>query len=179
MAITKEKKRELVVQYREWLEQSKGLIIADYLGLTTAELEELRREVREAGGEFHVVKNTLGRIAMQDAEISLPPGYLEGPTAIGYAFEDAPALAKALAEFAKRSEALKIRGGYLGKQPLSREEVTALAELPPLPVMRAQLLGTILAPATQLARVLSEPGRQLARVLQAYAEQETGAEAAV
>jgi len=97
----------------------------------------------------------------------------EETTAICFAFEDAPAIAKVMSEFARTSDFLKIKGGYLGKDLMSVEDVKSLAELPPLPVMRAQLLGTLMAPASQLARVLAEPARQVAAVLKAYADKDS------
>ena len=102
----------------------------------------------------------------------LPEGFFEGSTAIGFAFTDAPALAKAVTEFARTSEFFKVKGGYLHSRPMTPEQVKALAELPPLPVVRAQLLGALNAPASQLVRILSEPGRGLAAVIKSFAEKE-------
>lgn len=170
MAISKERKRELVADYKDWIEKSRAVILTEYKGLSMKDLDELRSKVREAGGEFHIVKNTLGKIAFEESERAILEGYFEGTTAAGFAFEDAPGLAKALTEFAKSVEVLKIKGGYLDADPMSAADITALAELPPLPVMRARLLGTLMAPATQLARVLNEPGRQVAAVIKAFSE---------
>lgn len=170
MAISKERKQELVADYKDWLDKSRAVFLTEYEGLSMKDLDELRSKVRDAGGEFHIVKNTLGKIAFQESQLTLPEGYFEGTTAVGFAFEDAPSLAKALTEFAKSVEALKIKGGYLNSEVVSAQEITALAELPPLPVMRARLMGTILAPATQLARILNEPGRQVAAVIRAFSE---------
>ena len=174
MAITKERKQEMVDEYVDWLDRSRALIVTDYKGLSMKDLDNLRARMREVGGEFHIVKNTLSKIAFERAGWKVGEGYFDGATAIGLAFEDAPATAKALAEFARGSDFLTIRGGYLDKAMLTADEVKALAELPPLPEMRAKLLGTILAPASQLARVLAEPGRQLAAVIQAYVDQQQG-----
>lgn len=170
MAITKERKSELVDQYSAWLTQSKALVVAQYAGMDMKELDALRTKVREAGGEFHVLKNTLAILSFQKAGLKVPEKAFEGSTAVAFAFTDAPALAKAMTEFARTSESLKIKAGYLEKQPLTTEGVKALADLPPLPVMRAQLLGTIMAPASQLVRLLAEPGRQIAAVIKAKYE---------
>lgn len=170
MAISKQQKGELVAEYVKWLNDSRALFFTEYAGLTMKDLDELRRRVREAGGEFHVVKNTLGKVAFEEAGIPVPESVLQGSTAAAIAFTDAPALAKVMTEFARTSEFLKLKGGLLDKSLISAQEVTALAELPPLPVLRAQLLGTILAPASKLVRTLAEPARQVAAVLQAYAE---------
>ena len=102
-----------------------------------------------------------------------PGNIFLGSTAVAFGFEDAPATAKVLSDFAKDKDALKIKGGFLGSQLINSSSVTALADLPPLPIMRGMLLGTILAPATQLARILAEPGRQVAAVIKAYADKDT------
>jgi large subunit ribosomal protein L10 len=178
LAISKEQKNELVAQYNEWIDGSRAMIVAQYQGLSMKQLDQLRREVRQVGGEFHVVKNTLSKLAFDAAGLTYAEDLFEGSTAIGFAFQDAPDLAKAMTGFAKDAEFLKVKCGYLGKDSISAAEVQALADLPPLPVVRAQLLGVLMAPANQMARILAEPGRQVAAVLRAYAEKDTIAEAA-
>jgi len=178
LAIKKERKEELVAEYGKWVSQSRILILAEYTGLTMKQLDELRLKLREVGGEFHIVKNTLGRLAVKNAGLALPEGFFEGSTAVGFTYDDAPAMAKAINEFARASDALKLKGGYLGQNPVSAEQIKNLADLPPLPVMRALLMGTILAPASQLVRTLAEPARQLASVFKAYAETGATAESA-
>lgn len=178
MAISKERKVEVVAQYNAWMGSSQALFLAEYKGLTMKQIDELRSKVRDAGGEFHIVKNTLSKIAFQSAGMNLPPGFFEGSTAIGFAFSDVPAMAKLLSDYARTNEFFKLKGGYLDKNPISAEEVKNLAELPPINVMRAQLMGTILAPASQLARILAEPARQVAAVLKAFAEREAAPEGA-
>ncbi|MBN1537797.1 MAG: 50S ribosomal protein L10 [Anaerolineales bacterium] len=170
MAISKERKNEFVTQYTDWVNRSKALVFTEYRGLTMKDIDELRGKIREAGGEFHIVKNTLGKIAFEKAGLQVPQGYFEGTTAVGFAFEDVAAITKIVSEFSRTSEFVKIKGGYLENAPIDAEAVKSLAELPPLPVMRAQLLGTILAPASQLVRVLNEPARQVACVVQAFSE---------
>lgn len=170
MAITKEQKNELISQYSEWVSRSKALILMEYIGLTMKDIDALRAKVREAGGEFHIVKNTLIKKAFQQAGLPIPGGVLKDSTAIAFAFNDAAAMAKTMTEFAKSSDFVKIKYGYLDKQNISPDGVKSLADLPPLPVMRAQLLGTLLAPASQLVRLLAEPGRQVAAVIKAKYE---------
>jgi large subunit ribosomal protein L10 len=171
LAISKDRKQELVGNYQDWLKRSRAVIVAEYIGLTMNDIDRLRSQIRAAGGEFHVIKNTLAARAFEEAGYQVPAGYFEGSTAAGFAFEDAPGLAKTMTEFARALEFLKIKGGYLDSQPVSAKQIQALADLPPLPVVRAQLLGTLMAPASKLARTLAEPGRQLAAVIKAYAEQ--------
>jgi large subunit ribosomal protein L10 len=170
LAISEKRKKELVAEYQEWLNKSRAVILVEYIGLTMKDIDNLRGKAREAGGEFHVIKNTLANLAFEQAGFPIPQGYFEGSTAAGFAFEDAPGMAKALADFAKTVAVLKIKGGYLERQPMSDKQVIALADLPPLPIMRAQLLATLLAPAGMVARTLAEPARRVAAVLQAYTE---------
>ncbi len=172
MAITKERKNELVAQYSEWVKRSKALVLTQYIGLTMKDIDVLRSKVRENGGEFHIIKNTLAKLAFEQAGLTIQAGQLEGSTAVIFAFSDAPATVKTVTEFVRTSEYLKIKGGYLEKQALTPEGVKALAELPPLPVVRGQLLGMLLAPASKLARTLAEPGRMIAAVIKAHAEPE-------
>ena len=177
MALTRESKQALVAQYKDLLGDSEAVVITTYMGLTVAQIEELRNAVRKAGGRFMVAKNTLLKRAFEAAEYPVPEGALVGSTAIAFALEDPPAVAKAIVDFAKANQAVEVKVGFLGTQEISPAEVQALAALPPLPVMRAQLLGTIMAPASQLARLLAEPGRQVAAVVKAYSEKEAPAAA--
>ena len=178
MAISKERKREILDQYKEWIRESRAFFLAEYKGLPMPDFDTLRARARENGGEFHVVKNTLGKLAFEELGLEVKEGYLEGSTAIGFAFEDAPAMAKTLTDFGRTSDFLKIKGGFLGDQLLTAEDVKNLAELPPIEVMRARVLGMIMAPASQLARTLAEPGRQVAAVIQAFVDREQGPEEA-
>jgi large subunit ribosomal protein L10 len=174
LAISEKRKQQLVAEYQEWLNKSRAIIFVEYVGLTMKDIDSLRGKARLAGGEFHIIKNTLAHLAFEQAGFPIPQGYFEGSTAAGFAFEDAPGMAKAMADFSKSVESLKIKGGYLEHQLMSTRQVIALAELPPLPIMRAQLLGTLMAPASKVARILAEPARQLAAILQAH----TGRDAA-
>lgn len=172
MAISRKQKEELVVQYIDWMNRSQALIFTGYRGLSVKEIDDLRSKAREAGGEFHVIKNTLGKVAFKQADVPLPEEYLEDSTAIAFAFEDPAAMAKAVSDFSRRTEFLKIKGGYLEQILIQTEQITALADLPPIAILRAQLLGTIMAPASKFVRVLSEPARRVSTVLNAYAEKD-------
>lgn len=172
MALTKKEKEAMVDQYGDWLDRSEALVLTKYLGITMADLDKLRGEVREAGGEFHVVKNTLAKRAFKKAGLEFDDEYFVGDTAIGFAFKNPPGIAKAITEFAKDIEFVELKAGYLDKKQMTSEDVNILANIPPLPVLRSILLSTLLAPATKLVRTISEPGRQIAGVLQAYADQD-------
>lgn len=172
MAISRKRKEELVAQYVDWFTRSQAMFVTEYVGLSMKDIDNLRAKVREVGGEFHIIKNTLGQVAIASAGLQLPESFLEGSSAMVFAFKDAPETAKVLSEFARTSEFVKIKGGLLDRRPISAEEVKALAELPPLPIMRAQLLGVLTAPASRLARTLAEPARQMAAALRAYSEKD-------
>lgn len=175
MALSKEEKKTIVAEYEDWLKESEAVFLTEYTGLTMPAFDDLRKRVREAGGEYHVVKNTLSKVAFKAAGYDIPQEYLLGSTALGLAFSDAPGVAKVIADFAKDKEAVKIKGGFLGTKHLTSQEVMRLATLPSLPVVRAQLLALLNTPATQLARLLAEPGRRVAQVLKAYADKPAAA----
>jgi large subunit ribosomal protein L10 len=170
LAISKQKKEEILAQYKDWLSQSQAVILVEYTGVRMKDLDSIRAKIREAGGEFHVVKNTLVKRALDASGMNVPESQLTSSTAMGFAFKDAAAVAKALNDTTKTIQAIKVKGGFLGTQSLDANGIKALADLPPLPVMRGQLLGVLLAPASKLARILAEPGRQVASVVKAYSE---------
>jgi large subunit ribosomal protein L10 len=170
LALSKQKKNEVIDQYKDWLKNSEAVILVEYIGATMKDMENIRAKIRESGGEFHVVKNTLVKLALEANGYPIPEGLLENSSAASFAFSDPVGTAKALSEATKGMEAVKVKGGYMGTEPLSEAQVKALADLPPLPVVRAQLLGVLQAPATKLVRTIAEPARSLAAVLQAYSE---------
>lgn len=175
MALSKQRKEEVLAQYREWVSQSQALILMEYTGASVTDLEDARSKVRETGGEFHVVKNRLAKLALKENNFEIPDGYLENSTAIGFAFEDVASTAKVLSEKAKDVDSFKFKGGFMGTEALSAEQVNSLAKLPPLPVLQAQLLGVLQAPASKLVRTLAEPARGLAAVIKAYSDESVAA----
>jgi len=170
LAISRERKDAVIAQYQEWMGRSQAVLLVEYTGLNVKNLDAIRAKVRESGGEFHIVKNTLVRRAFQNAGMEAPAEYFEKSTAITFAFSDPAATAKALAESTKGLEPVKVKGGFLDKQSLSVAQVKVLADLPPLPVVRSQLLGVLQAPAGKLVRTIAEPARSLASVFRAYAD---------
>jgi large subunit ribosomal protein L10 len=170
LALSRQKKEEVMAQYKDWLERSQAVFLVEYTGVTVKNLDNIRAKVRETGGEFHILKNTLARKVFEANGVQAPAGYFEKSTAVTFAFNDPASSAKALTDLMKSAEALKLKGGFLDKQTLSIAQVKALADLPPLPVVRAQLLGTLQAPAGKLVRTLAEPARSLAAVIKGYSE---------
>ena len=170
MAFTKKRKGALLTQYEKWLKQSQAVFVLEYNKMSMKEVDTLRAKVRDTGGELHVVKNTLMGIALKNSGIETKE--LVGTSLFGFALHEVPALAKVMGDATKNSEIFKLRGGFLSGRPITPENVKALADMPPLPVLRARLLGMLNTPASQLARTLAEPARQLAYVLKAYSEKE-------
>ena len=116
MAINKKEKQAMVTQYCDWLDRSEALVLTKYVGVTVADLDKLRREIRDTGGEFHVVKNTLAKLAFEKAGFEFDDEYFIGDTAIGFAFDNPPGLAKAITDFAEDVEFVELKAGYLIKR---------------------------------------------------------------
>jgi len=173
--VTRQRKQQQVEGYRKWLEGSGGLILAGYAGMSVRSFEELRRKVREAGGEFHVVKNRLMILALRQAGMEVPAEALVGTTAVGFAGEDVPAVAKVIVDTARQSGGLQVKGGLVEGRIYGARQVERLAELPPMPVVRAQLIGLLQAPASRLAGVLAGSVRQVVNVVKAYSESQPAA----
>jgi len=170
LALTKQEKEQVLSQVREWLEKADASIMVEYTGMRMPDLDNVRAKLRESGGEFHVIKNTFIRKVFTESGYEVPADFTDNSTAVIFAYGDAAATAKALKESTAKMDAVKIKGGYLGKEMLTKQQIIALAELPPLPVMRATLLGVLQAPAGKLVRTVAEPARGLAAVVKAYAE---------
>ncbi len=171
MAISREKKEALVNQYVDLFSDSEALIMADYRGLTVANITRLRRKVREGGSSFQVVKNTLLGIALQKAGLPVPSEMLEGPTAIGFCQGDVSSTAKALLDFARDTKILQIKGGLLGSRVLDAEQVSSLADLPSREVLLAQTLSGLQSPLAGFLSVLNGTLRGMVYVLQARIDQ--------
>jgi large subunit ribosomal protein L10 len=182
-------KERIVDELAAELAAADTLIVADYRGLTNKQLESLRDELLPHGARFRIVKNTLTRRAAEQAGADPLLVMLEGPTAIAFieSSGDPAAVAKALAQTARTTNVLALRGGILEGKPLSGDEVDRLATLPPLDVLRGQLVGAVVAPLTQLLALVSAPLRELHGLVEARIQQleeqgevvEPAAEAAV
>ncbi|WKZ36036.1 MAG: 50S ribosomal protein L10 [Anaerolineales bacterium] len=170
MAISKQRKEEVQAQYADWIKRSEAVILVEYTGATMKSIDAIRAKIRDAGGEFHIVKNTLVRRVFAESGLDVPADYLVKSTAISFAFTDPASTAKALTDATKGNEFVKVKGALMGGKTLNAAQVKALSDLPPLPVMRATLLGVLQAPAGQLVRTLAEPARGLAAVIKARSE---------
>ena len=166
-------KERIVSELAAELGAAETLIVADYRGLTNKQLEALRDELLRHGARFRIVKNTLTRLAAEQAGAEALLVLLEGPTAIAFIESggDPAAVAKALATKAKETNVLALRGGILEGKTLSGEEVDRLATLPPMDVLRGQLVGVVVAPLTQLVALVAAPLRDLHGLIDARIKQ--------
>lgn len=176
LAITKERKYELVAEYSDLLSKTDGFIVTEYRGLTVVKLDELRNRLREAaGGGFTVTKNTLFSIALQQAGWPVPEHLLLGPTAVAFGNGNLPAVAKTIQAFQKDNPDLFIiKGGVLAGDVFSAREVETIATLPTLDEIHAQLVGLITQPAAALVGLLNSATGQIVNVLQAYVQANSG-----
>jgi large subunit ribosomal protein L10 len=172
LAISRERKEELIAEYREQLEKSEGVVFAHYSGLTVQQMEALRGETREREGNVYVVKNTLLQRVFEDQDLEVPENLLTGPTLVAFCHQDTPPLAKVFKTFAGDVEEaeFKIRGALVEGRFYTDAEANTLAELPTRDELFAKVLGTINAPATQTAGVVASGVRQILNVVQAYVD---------
>ena len=172
MAISREKKEELVALYSEHLENASAVVFTDYRGSTVSQINGLRAQLKEADTGYMVVKNRLMRLALERNGVTAElDGLLDGPNAVAFIGEDIGRGVTALKDSLRGlEEIIEIKGGILEQSVLDAAAAAALSELPTREEMLATLLATIIAPATQLVRVVNEPGASMARVLEAHAD---------
>lgn len=151
------------------LQETTVVVVAHYSGLTVAQMQALRKQMRDAGATVQVTKNRLTKIALEGTELSSVGDLLKGPTLLAYS-KDPVAAPKVAVAFAKDNAKLVILGGAMGKTALNADAVKSLATLPSLDELRAKLIGLIQAPATKLAQLTTAPASKVARVVQAYAD---------
>jgi large subunit ribosomal protein L10 len=169
----KEDKERVVAELTEKLRTAETLFVADYRGLTMPQIDSLRGKLIENGARLSVVKNTLTRRAAEAAGADALLALLEGPSAIAFieADGDMVAVAKALADSARETKVLEIRGGVMLGREISASEVEELAKLPPLDVLRGQVLGAIIAPLSAIAALVNAPLQNLYGLIEARIEQ--------
>lgn len=161
-------KENLVSSLNRAFQEAATVVVTRQSGLTVAEMTELRRRMRQAGGGFRVTKNRLARRALSGTKYEGLADLFTGPTAIAFS-RDPVSVAKVAVDFSKANEKLTIAGGALGDRRLNPDGIKALATLPSLDALRGRIVALVNMPATQVARLLVAPATQLARVVQAYA----------
>jgi len=163
-------KKFISAEYVSRLKNSPFFLVVDYHGLSVGQFTELRKRLIKVGGEVHVVKNTIFRVAAKEAGIADLGGALSGQLAIVTGQKDIASSAKVIKAYQAEFEKPKLQFGYLGSQALSAAEVRAIADLPPLAQLQGKILGLLQAPAQKLAALINTPGSQLARVIKAHAD---------
>lgn len=170
----------VVAEVQERLASSQAAILTEYRGMNVAQITALRRQLRPAGGEYKIYKNTLVRFAARNLEIDLDE-LLVGPTAIAFVGTEAGAdpvgVAKALRSYAREVPALVVKGGVLGTRAISADDARALADMPPREQVLAQIAGLFAAPMTQFAQLLDAVPRDITYALQALIDKQGGAPA--
>jgi len=174
----REQKEQVVDELTQRLKAAETLLVADYRGLTMPQIDELRTRLLESGAKFTVVKNTLTRRAAEAAGTEALLTLLDGPSAIAFleADGDMVAAAKALADSARQTNVLEIRGGIMQGRPVTAAEIETLAKLPPAEVLRGQVLGAIVAPLTTFVGLLNAPLQNFVGLIDARIEQLGGEE---
>jgi large subunit ribosomal protein L10 len=169
----KEDKERVVAELTERLRTAETLIVSDYRGLTMPQIDGLRGKLLEHGARLSVVKNTLTRRAAEAAGVESLLALLEGPSAIAFIESegDAVAVAKALADSARETRILTVRGGIMQGRVISGDDVGELAKLPPLDILRGQVIGAIIAPLNALLGLVNAPLQNLVGLIDARLEQ--------
>ena len=173
--LNREKKQRLIDELKEIISGCSTAVFTDYRGLSTAELTQLRRKLRESDVRYRVVKNTLARFAAQSAGKESLLRFFEGPVAIAFGYGEETVPSKALVEYIRATKVeLGIKGGFIGSRLLTAAEVTTLARLPSREVLLAMVMAGMQSPITSLVGILSSPMRGFLGVLQARIKQLEG-----
>ena len=167
-------KKEFVSTMHDVFNKTSVVVVAHYSGLTVAQMQNLRKQMRAAGATVKVAKNRLAKIALEGTDVASIGPLMSGPTLIAYS-DDPVAAPKVAVAFAKESDKFVILGGAMGKTALDLKGVQSLATLPSLDELRGKIVGLIQAPATKLAQLTTAPAGKLARVFQAYADRDANA----
>jgi len=163
-------KSEAIEQAKEWYQRSKGVVFTDYRGLKVRDMQALRANLRSKGGELHVIKNTLFRLAAGSDTDLLPSEFHNGPTAIAFFFENETECAKVLFDYAKANKSFEVKGGFIAGKAFSTAQVESLSKLPSKEVLIAQVIGTIAAPLSNLVGVIEALYAEPIRVIGAVAD---------
>ncbi|MBN1515730.1 50S ribosomal protein L10 [Candidatus Sumerlaeota bacterium] len=161
------KKAQVVKELTEMVDGSQVMVLADYRGMTVADMDDLRKRLRQENAEFHVVKNRLMKIALGDNPAANNLGLkIKGPTGVAFGFEDPVALAKTVLKYADDNKKFELKGAILGSEVLEADGVKALSKMPGLRELRGQLAGSMLQPLRQVAYMMTAPQREVACMLE-------------
>jgi large subunit ribosomal protein L10 len=172
--VDRAEKQEQITTLNGVFKNAAAVVVAHYAGLTVAQMSTLRRQMKAKGAGVKVAKNRLAKKALEGTDSAHVASLLKGPTVIAYSGDPVSA-PKVAVDFAKGNEKFVILGGAMGKTALNVDAVKALAALPSLDELRAQIIGLLNAPATKVARVINAPATKLARVFGAYGQKSEAA----
>lgn len=175
MPLSRQQKEDLVEKYKQEIAEAPHAFLLDYKGITVPQVTELRAKIRDIGGQYLVVKNTLALRAIEGGPLEQLRELFDGPVAVAYSQEDAVSLAKALTTMAKTVPAIEVRGGLVNGQAVAADQVKEIAELPSREELIAKLLFLLQSPITRLARVLAAVPRDFVVVLEQIRQQKEGA----
>ena len=167
--MNKEKKKIYIEEMKKFFSTTTSVFVTHYQGLNVKELDQLRNEMRKNGILFRITKNKITKLALQDTKYKKLENLFNGPTAVAFS-DDAITSAKILTKFAKTNSNLKIIGGIMEDEPLSKEEVANIATLPTLDEARAKIVGILKAPAQKIMSILLAPGSKIAILAHAKAK---------
>jgi large subunit ribosomal protein L10 len=168
--VNKQEKKDTIDALHEKFSRAKTAVITHYSGINVEQITELRSKLRKSHVEYRVVKNTLARKAAEGTGLAPLKDHFTGPVGIALGFDDVVAPAKALYEFSKTQEKLKLKAGVLDGKLLLPADIKTLATLPSLNELRGKIVGLLQAPASRIVGVLQAPAGQLARVVKAKAD---------
>lgn len=165
MAITRERKEDIVERYTALLQKTEGIIITEYRGMRMPAFNDLRADLRKVDASYMVTKNRLFKIALNNVGLPIPDQLLRGPVAVSMAHSDLPGMVKALLDRRKTQELLILKGGLIGQQIIGESDLEMISSLPNLETLRAQILGLLVQPAQNLVNILNAPAQNLVNVL--------------
>jgi large subunit ribosomal protein L10 len=172
LAITKEKKTEILTEYLQMLENAQGMVVTEYRGMTVKGINATRAALRPVKGRYVVTKNTLFRKALQETGFPVAEDLFAGPVAVAIAYQDLGGLTKAILARAKEDELLVLKGAIMGQTIFKADQLEVLSTLPSLEEARASLIGTLQQPAAKLVGLLGQPAQNLAAILKAYTDKQ-------
>jgi len=174
LAITRERKEDLVAIYSELLTKTDGFIVTEYRGLSVVKLNDLRKRLSAAGGTYSITKNTLFMIALREAGWPVPESIMLGPSGVAFGNGNLPAVAKIVQGFVKdNTELFIVKGGVMGNGIFGAGDLEAVSNLPTIDELHAQLAGLIVQPASAIAGLLASATGQVVNVIQAYLDDRT------
>lgn len=167
MAITRERKDEIIAQYTDILQRSEGFVVTEYRGMRIGAFNDIRRVLREKDASLVVTKNRLFKIALNNLGYPVPDSLLTGPVAVSFAYSDMPGVVKTLLDKRKEHELLILKGGMVGASVFGENDLDAISKLPSIDEVRSQILGLLVSAPQGLVNVLNAPPQNLVNVLNA------------